>query len=536
MRTCLATFLVLAALLLSSGDVAGEARDRFAVTYVSAENVYLDGGLEDGLHVGDRLTVSVSGKEATLEVVFAAGHSASCRLVAGTTFPSVGAKARIVARAVAVETDSSVEENPLIASQKIELARPAAAPEPALPRLVSGTVSLRHHHWMDNSPANLDFSQSDARLDLKARRLFDENITLTVRSRGRYDARVRRYSGVGRDDWENRLWELSISYDNPDGAIAVSAGRILPRNVGAVGYLDGLLVEWHVRPSMHIGVLGGRRPDWLYRTENTALTRFGVYISHRSDTRARFRINQSLVAIAEVHGGTTSRTFLINQGSISAENRIGINHTLEIDLNSGWREQRAGQSVSLSRAFVNVYWQAVRGLRLGLSYDNLRRYWTYEYRSLADSLFDDRARQGVRGRVDWQVTSRWRLGLSGGWRNRPDEEDPTMTYSLNIRRSALFHRNISASILSGGFDGPHEAGQNYAAWLYLLLPVGQTRLGYNRYQYHVQSIDTNRASWSIETGLDLNLSAHYLAGVGVNYSDGDDISGWRVQSELGYRF
>ncbi|RJP73711.1 MAG: hypothetical protein C4532_04085, partial [Candidatus Abyssobacteria bacterium SURF_17] len=396
----------LAIFILCSLAARAEIRDRFSVTYVSAEHVYLDGGSDDGLQIGDRLALGPNERTPALEVVYVAVHSASCRLLAGARMPSAGANTRVVARAVTSEPESATPSATVGTIVGAAPQTPSLAPEVVLPVLLSGTVSLRHHHWADNNPSNLDYSQSDARLDLKARRLFDENITLIIRSRGRYDARESSYSGVGHSDWENRLWELSITYDKPDGAVTFSVGRILPRQIGTIGYLDGLLVEWHAGSSMHVGVLGGRQPDWLYRTENAELTRVGAYMSHRSDVRAHLRINQSLAAIAEVHRGTTSRTFLTNQGTIAAGNHVGVNHTLEIDLNTGWREKRAGQSVSLSRAFVNVYWQAVRDLRLGLSYDNLRRYWTYEYRSTADSLFDDRLHQGVRGRVDWQVTQR----------------------------------------------------------------------------------------------------------------------------------
>jgi len=55
---------------------------RIAVRYLSADHVYLDAGLAEGVAVGDTLTVARDGRAiATLVVVHAADHSASCTVV-----------------------------------------------------------------------------------------------------------------------------------------------------------------------------------------------------------------------------------------------------------------------------------------------------------------------------------------------------------------------------------------------------------------------------------------------------------------------
>jgi hypothetical protein len=193
--------------------------------------------------------------------------------------------------------------------------------------------------------------------------------------------------------------------------------------------------------------------------------------------------------------------------------------------------------MSLSRSYVHLYWRATRRLRLSINYDSFRRYWTYEYRSVADSVFDDRVRQGVRARLDWNASSAWRLGLGAGLRDRPDAADPTITYSLYVRRTRLFTSRMSASVNVSGFDGDGERGQNNAVQLGVEVPsLGHSRIRFARYRYTVQSIDETRSSWSVETGLDADIARHYFLSTAVQYNSGDDINGWRLNVEMGYRF
>ena len=76
-----AALLVLLAVLTAPFVVAGE-ETTCAVRYLSSDHVYLDAGSNAGLSVGMTVRVVRDGEAiAELEVVFTAGHSASCRIV-----------------------------------------------------------------------------------------------------------------------------------------------------------------------------------------------------------------------------------------------------------------------------------------------------------------------------------------------------------------------------------------------------------------------------------------------------------------------
>ncbi len=523
--------------LLLAGSALAE-RSEFAVTYVSADHIYVDGGREDGLNIGDRLGVVVGGDSVVLEVVFVAGHSGSCRPIMGSLQLKVGDKLFVLRQALR-QGASDTTAAPLATS--VEPPAPAAeiprAHTVAHPTRVTGSFGIGYYHWGDGSPAALDFTQTNARLSVKARHLWRENVTLAIRSRGRYDDRARSYGAVGRNAWENRLWELSLSYDNPTGRLSATAGRLLPRRLPVVGYIDGGMVELRLTESSRLGLLGGQQPEWWYRTEDFSITRLGGYLHYASPNRGGLAFSQTLGGIGEYHSGTINRSFLASQGQLQIGRSWGISHSAEIDINTGWRKDRAGESASLSRVFVNTWWRAHSALRLSVSYDNLKRYWTYEYYSLADSLFDDRTRTGWRTRMDWSPTSTWNLSAGGGYRSRPDDEDPTLTYSFSVRRSSLGYRWLSASAYFSGFNGAFERGANYAARLQAQLPgAGFWHCGYGAYRYTVDKLDESRSSWWLEIGIDTDIARHYYLGGQVQFNQGDDIDGWRLNTELGYRF
>jgi len=527
--------------LLLAAVSGAEENTAFKVTYISAENVYIDGGNEDGLLVGDTLLLKGKDKDTVLvEIQYVAGHSASCRKISGIADPVIGDRFIIQASALSDDmpvTEETTADAPVELPEISSLKSGTVSERIAKPSTkVKGNVALRYYYWSDQSPANLDFSQTNTRLNLKVHHLWNEHITFVLRSRGRYDARRQAYSNVDKSSWENRLWELSLVYDNEESGLSIAVGRILPQNLAASGYLDGVQMEFDLSESVRLGMLGGSRPDWLYQSIGSSLNRGGAYATYNSRGTGKLQFEQTLAGIGEAHSDRISRSYLISTGRISYSSNWGINHNVEIDINAGWRKDRAGQTVAVSRAYVYGYYKLIRNLRLGLSYDNLKRYWTYEYMGTADSLFDDRIRQGWKARADYSVSGKWFLSGSLGMRSHPDKADPTITYSMNFRRSGLLTNTVTVAAMYSAFDGPHEHGANYFGQIQLFSAMpGVIHVTYGHYQYAVDEIDEDRSSWYLEAGLDTDFGRNYYMGGSIQYNTGADIKGWKFQSELGYR-
>lgn len=537
MSRCL-LYLVLVLLPVCAAAQA-EQPVEYTVSYVSVDHVYIDAGRADGLGVGDRLAKMVNGNAVTeLEVVYTSMHSASCRYTSEGATLVAGDRLIIVFSAVSTDTTAAVVP-PSTSIQEGQGRLQPVRTEVSPPGVkLFGNVSMSLYQRWDNSDANVDFTQTSARLNLRAENFLIEHTTLAVRTLGRYDARNRTYlTGGTRTEWRNRLWVLSMEYDNPDAVLSFQVGRFLPVRLGSVGYLDGALVRARISNRFQAAVLAGQRPDWAYGERTVTLSRYGAYVSYRPTDRESAYIEQTLGMVAEYHKSTPSRAFLAMRGVMRLGRAAGLSHSLELDVNRGWRLERTGESVSLSNLFVNSWLRMSRAVRISLQYDNRQNYWTYEYRSLADSLFDDRVRHGIRGRLDVSLTSRDHLSGSLGHRTTEGGGRRTTSYSGSYRHSGIFGYNAAIMLSYFGFDGSVEYGSGYSVGTQL--PPGRLGAPYlavSGYSYSVEGYGDARSSTSFEAGTTLDFSSGYYVGGSGQWDVGDDINGPHIFLEFGYRY
>lgn len=515
--------------------------DSYRVSYVSVDHVYIDAGTDDGLAVGDHLSKIVDDKVvAELELVYAARHSASCRLLEGSEVVVAGDMLAITSRRDTTDSPPSPEITAPSPKPETPLETPptvASPTPPANPTRLFGSVSTTLYLWQDNSAANADYTRTSARLNLRVENLWREDLTLTVRTRGRYDVRHQAFIGGSDTEWRNRIWVLSLGYESPDAPLAFTAGRFLPQRLGNVGYIDGGMITAQVSDRIQVGLLGGARPEWAYNETSLSMLKGGGYFSYRSDKTDALYLDQSFGAIAESHNNTISRTFLAWRGSVRSGSIAGMTHSAEIDVNRGWRKEKAGKTFTISNLYVQTWYRASRALRVSLQYDNRQNYWTYEYFSLADSLFDTRVRQGLRGRVDLAPGARLRAGGSVGYRKTEGDPDPTVSYSGSVQRTGFFNYNLSLGLSVFGFNGVTEQGVGYTIRGNLPPgPVGRPYVTVGGYSYSVDGQSGSRSSTSAELGTSYDIAPGYYIGGSTEWSTGDDIDGLRFFLELGYRY
>jgi hypothetical protein len=522
---------------------AAQTKTTFIVKYVSIENVYLDGGSDDGLAVGDHLVITrKDGAKIELEVVFVALNSASCAIVGPAATVEVGDKAEISSRVPAPPAADTTKPDTLAAQPRED-----TTAQPTLFRRtygrppqtrVNGTISFLMYNWNDQSPANLDFTQSTARFDLRARRLWGKEINFAFRSRGRYDQRQRVYNAlVPQNAWENRIWEFSLSYEEPTASVNFALGRVLSRRVGGIGFLDGALVEARASDHLRTGAFGGSEPDWLYDGGQVSLMKGGGYVSYTRGSYEKIYFEQSVAAIGQYHASSVNREYLSFQGHVSVSSKWGMNNTADMDIYRGWRKEKTGRSTELTNIYLSTYYRFSNNVRGTISYDTRRNYWTLENRSLVDSLFDDRLREGGHVQVDISLKHRIMTSVSYGYNKRAGDPKPTSSYSLYVNKFGLIGSGSSVSLQAAGFQGPFENGYNYSARIGQNLSThGTIGLGYGMYLYSVVSDNSHRTNNWVELSLLADIVYHYFLHSLVQYNTGDDIKGVRLQAEIGIRF
>lgn len=521
--------------LLFSLSIAAAEQVKYKITYVSAENYYVDCGTADGVKIGDQLlSKNESGVAYILEIAYAARHSASCKKIGGEANPSVDDILLLVITPAEVPADTITVSTPDSSVAPAQQARPATYSEPKAPTRVTGNVSLILHNWSDNHLSDYSYTQSTLRLDLGADHIAGRNLSFNLRSRGRHDNRQSRYYD---SEWENRLWQLSFTYSDERERFQLSAGRFIPRQFARVGYIDGLLIEGRPDKRVSIGVYGGRQPEWGFQDIEMPVNRFGGYTRYRSERRTGLYFDQTLGFVGEYVDGNTSRTFFAISGNIRNASRWSLSHAVEIDFNTDWRETKSGDKLQLTSAYLRTTYRISKVLRIGAKYDNRQNYWTYRIRSMADSLFDDRVRRGVSG--DMTVSPGYGYNFRGsvGHRKKTGDADPVISYTVSASKGRLFNRDIFLGLYHSGFDGPFEKGRNSTIRTsFDAGRFGRLSLSYGRYAYAVKDFGDDRLSQMFETAWRKQIMPRTHFRSTVQYNSGDDIDGWRFILETGYRF
>lgn len=536
--------LIAIILALSLNVVAQTDGGAFRVKYVTAENVYLDGGRAKGLEVGDKLYVVRNRTDviAQLEVIYVAEYSASCKVLNSRQTIAAGDVAALV-EAKQPQSSEAVEESEAGKTPDIEKAAEAVEPLPKVasstsPTRISGRVSLQFFHLDDRTENNLDFTRPAFRLNLRAQRLWGREFTLRIRTRSLYNIRTRPYSArVPREEWRNRVYELSFSYEDRRSALNYKFGRIISNYISGVGYIDGGQVQYNFSPSLRIGVFGGTQPDLQNSKFQTTVKKYGAYFNATSGSYQNQYFETTIAGAALYHASTVSREFLYFQNNYSYFSRLMIYQSMEVDINRQWRKEKTGESLTLSNFFISGRYRFSRAISAGLTYDNRKNYWTYEIISVADSLFDDALRTGLRGNLSLRLPGSIFVFANGGYRNRESDNKATVSYAGGINKSNLLLRGFFVNLNYAAFSGPFTDGQNGS------LTMGQSfsngfrmAVDYGIYAYTISSIAETRNSRWARLNMDLYLFRHIFFVGQYEYDWGDDLQGQRFLIELGYRF
>ncbi len=531
----LTIFIVVVMIGLLSGQTL---RTTFKINYISANNVYVDGGTSDSLAVGDQLTVKRGNRLAgKIEVTYIAEHSASCKIISSSLEMKAGDVATVVKRSQrAVSKQSKPAGEP--EKQPGEILSPKKPADNRSATRVDGNLSAMYYYFDDQTASNFDFKQPTFRFNLRARRLFGREYNLRIRTRARYDQRTRRYSSyVPRDQWRNRIYELSFSYDDDNAAFNYSLGRIISNRFSGVGYIDGALVQYNLSANYHFGIFGGTQPEWQYADFQTSIQKYGAYFNYTRGDYTGSRFESTTALAGEYHGSTVSREFLYFQNSIYGSQRWNVYQSAELDINRTWRKERAGNSISLTNLYLSGQYRITDWLTSGLSFDNRKNYQTYETRSIADSLFDDALRYGLRANLSVRFAGDYRLFINGGARKRKSDTRYTFSYAAGLNKMNFLARSVFLQFNGAGFSSFYTNGFSGNLRLGKYFSSGNSAsIGYGNYIYTLSATSSTRTNqWIQSTFMFYIFNNIFLSGQ-YEYDWGSDVKGQRILGEIGYRF
>lgn len=518
---------------------------KLKIKHISAEYYYLNGGKAEGLKPGDRLLVRHRGKAiAVIEVEFVALHSASCKVIRQKRALTVGDLAIFsVKKAAPKQKKPKVQAPP-----KTALKAPVKPKKPRKKRKpfrssrndtrIYGNLSMQYYRLDDRGVANRDFNQPTVRFNLTGRKLWGKDFNLRIRSRARYDQRSQSLnSDVPRNEWRNRIYEFSFSYDNPNAQINFQLGRIISNQFSGIGYIDGLLLKLRLSKAARFGLFAGTQPEWQYSRFQTSIQKYGGFLSYETGSYQTQRLQSTIAFAGEYHHSTVSREFVYIRNSYNWRSRFNFFQSAEVDVNRNWRKARAGQSFSLTSLFVSVNFRVNRALNLGLSYDNRKNYRTFETRSILDSLFDDVLRQGLRANINLRVTHTTTFFSNFGVRKRKTDSQSTYSWSAGASQRNLLKTGL---FLRGRFSGfsnlTTDGNQVSASVSKYITRQNYLTVGYGRYFYRISLNNDHRSNQWVRTSAFIALPQKTFLSAEVEFNNGNDFKGTRYFLEVGIRF
>lgn len=535
--------ILIAVLLAAALSATARAADRtLHVSYVSASAIYVDAGRDAGLEVGERLRIVRDGAEvAVVEVAWVAEHSSSCILISEIRTAASGDVAVLIDSGGKAPGEPSLPE-----PESPEPAPTVILPEPpndgygTVGRIgtvhqpwakTSGSISVRFQTYQEGVSGR-GFDESTGRINFRVREINGGPLEMRARLRSRD---VRR-DGLSGSDSDDRLYELSLTYDPPEGRFAFQVGRLGASPFISLGYLDGVLAAVRFRgEAVAVGAFYGLRPEIAELGFDSAGRKYGSFVrlTHRKE-ETPFYAEAVIAGIGEYFGGEVDREYVSIESRLGAR-RWSFSQLAEIDLNSGWRKEVAGASQQVSNLSVSGWFRATERLRLSLSYDRRQRFRTLDTRPIPEEQFDDKLRQGLRLGFHYGKPRGLNVSATVGSQRREGDE-PTTSLAASIYHTGLGGGRWLLGADYSGYQG--ETVEGSLVTLRIRRVIGRHDIGLVVGTSTTTVILTGEGrnnEWARLTGT-LQLPRRFYVRTEIEYDVGDDLEGQRLIVELGRRF
>jgi hypothetical protein len=402
-------------------------------------------------------------------------------------------------------------------------------------RKLRGSFRIGYYLWDDQNATNLDFRQPSAYGNLQYSPEWNENLSVHIKFRARRNYRSRVLNReVSKTEWRNRVYQFYVSYDPSESGIIFKAGRIVENDLTGVGYLDGIIVGISKGNGHRVGMIAGTRPEWHYAEPQAQIQKYGIFYSKKYSL-SHLRGVTSFAINGEYHSSTVSREYLSFYHSSRIGSKIYLYFFNELDYNRDWRKERSKSTIGISNLYFSLQYNWRSWLRGGISLDQRKNYWTYDYYSIADSLFDQSARRGIRIHLSSRLPGNYHISLQTGLTKRESESQPTISGSLNLSKTNILHKRINIFFNTMYFHNPFLDGIN------MKLQIGKpitnklnSRIGVRYYAYQNNSFRSQNVLFSVGNDFYFfrNISITHWIGI----IEGDDEKGIRTWIELGYYF
>jgi hypothetical protein len=404
---------LLPALAFAQAGSPMDSRTEFRVKQVAAGAIYIDGGTASGLAEGMRLRVVRRAPGAALTstdvrgeitIVSAASNSALCEAKSNAGPIAAGdiaelssddaqlrqmlkgaSRRRGYAQVVSFGDDDPIEE---------ELRE--FVPRPPLPEInrIRGRISFENNSIQDRTGGGTSNEQGMAlRADMT--RIGSTYWNFTGYWRRRRNSRGRGPDQTTLVDLINRTYHIGLFYNNPRSNNLIGVGRLLLPWASSLSTIDGGYYARRLNRSVTAGVFAGSTPDPTAWNYDPGRVMTGAFVSSEYGHFDSLKFTSTEgIAFTSIYW-KPERRFFFAENSIFWKNMVSVFQNVEIDMRKAGRSGSTQNGPALSRSFVTLRLQPVRGLSFDLNHNYLSSLPTFDPRLIPTGLVDKWLFQGL---------------------------------------------------------------------------------------------------------------------------------------------
>jgi len=525
--------LLLFGLLPVAGVHAVDAEEvHSGVKYLSSSMIYLTSGREQGVEIGNNGEVRRGGAVISrFEVVYVADNSCSARPDSSGGAIVVGDEAIIfIVHHPAVDSVTKAEPVELMPVES-QPPRPVQHRKQERINRLSGYVAVQGAAQDDLSSYNYDYQEPSLIVRSRIENIHNTHLTATVRLHARRT--FRNQQGIT-TSWENRLYELSLVYENEESPWYAGFGRLIPVKVSNAGYLDGLLWEYDVTKRLIVGGFAGAEPDYATSRIQTDQRKAGLYAYYQAgDYQTRY-VSGTVALVGRYTGSQISSETVYQQADASWGGKWWLSQSAELQINRGWRQKVTGKSLELGNFQSMIRYSPVAWWDISVGYDNFTATRTFDTKDTPDSLFDAHIRQGAHLGVNFNLLSNCRLYADGSLRSEEGGYAKSGSFGAgcyNVLKSGV---GVSASV--NMFSNQYSQGwQPYVTVSRIFFDDLSVNLQGGLSSHSIAGGNSMSDNWGRISG-DYNLPWNSYIGGAFEVYRGNELKTNRMSVEMGVRF
>jgi hypothetical protein len=258
-----------------------------------------------------------------------------------------------------------------------------------------------------------------------------------------------------------RIYEVAGGYRSPAGRLEIEGGRVLPRRLEGMGYLDGAAVHWRPGRAVLLGAVGGRGADLSTAGFHSGGLHLGGYleVGSRAPGFSPRRWRAMLGAVFSRDSSLTRRQYVTERADLSAGADASFFQSVEMDLNPGWKRSHGEPTLGWTAWSVGSSFWAHRRVSFSVSADSRRTVLFPEQIVTSAPILLDRF-TGAHASSRVTLPRDWSLRLGGDIRRRDRDGETSRSWDAGLTGNRIGIKRLSGGVHAMGYSGDHVSGVN----------------------------------------------------------------------------